>query len=415
MTEYQRESTPSMPQEIFTRYRGFNVNLCHSLDAVATIWDQLGAQNIFLSSVYLKALHAAPPATMTFRYCMVWKDGVLCGIIYTQLDTFKAKKSISYRKDSQVYEPASGPFKQIRDYLAGRVRFRTLLCGNCLVTGEHGFVFIDVLKQEEQLELLDHILHALVARLKSEDIHVQLLFAKDFIEPTVRKLHMNAHTRIYHGFHAQPNMILQVDPAWKSFDGYLVALSSKYRVRARRAFKKAKRITKRELTIEDLIEHRDKIIEYYRDIAENASFNLFILNPDYFISVKKYLGDRFRVFGYFADDALLAFYSLMINGDEIEAHFLGYEEETNKTCQLYLNMLLDMIALSISLGIRRIIFGRTAMGIKSSVGAEPVEMYFYLQYQHALINPLVPFVYQTLEPEVHWIQRQPFKDPDDTP
>jgi hypothetical protein len=99
----------------------------------------------------------------------------------------------------------------------------------------------------------------------------------------------------------------------------------------------------------------------------------------------------------------------MINADEIEAHFLGYEEKVNKEKQLYLNMLLDMISLSIELGVHRIIYGRTAMEIKSSVGAKPYNMQFYLQYQNALINKFVGLVYNMLEPEVKWIQRQPFK------
>ena len=100
----------------------------------------------------------------------------------------------------------------------------------------------------------------------------------------------------------------------------------------------------------------------------------------------------------------------MINGDEIEAHFLGYEEEVNKEKQLYMNMLLDIISLGIEIGVHSIIYGRTAMEIKSSVGAEPFHMRFYLQYQNALINPFVPWVYQMLEPEAEWIQRHPFKE-----
>jgi predicted N-acyltransferase len=208
-------------------------------------------------------------------------------------------------------------------------------------------------------------------------------------------------------------MVLHLDESWSNFDDYIEALSSKYRVRVRRAFKKAKRIVKREFTTQDLQIHHDKIIEYYRDIAENASFNLFILNPDYFISVKRHLGDRFRIFGYFEGEKLIAFYSLMINGDEIEAHFLGYEEDTNRHYQLYLNMLLDMIDMGIALGMKRIIYGRTATEIKSSVGARPEMMYFYLQVQNAILNPFVPWIYNTLEPEAPWTQRHPFKDAGD--
>ena len=398
---------------------GYDLRLHLSLDDITATWDELGHRNIFLSSDYLRALHSAPPSTMSFYYCTIWKQQTLCGIVYTQLDSFKAKQSISYHKDGAIAENRPGVLKVLRDSMASRIEIHTLLCGNSLVTGQHGSIFIDEIGESLRWRLIDVLLHELVIFLKSRGLKVRLLFVKDFFKPAADTFHMQEHTRAYHGFHAQPNMILDLDPGWTSFEDYLGALSSKYRVRVRRAFKKAREVKCRELTIEDLVRYKDKIIEYYRDIAENASFNLFILNPDYFVSVKQHLGDRFRIFGFFKGDKLIAFYSLMINdrlsggeGDEIEAHFLGYEEETNRKYQLYHNMLIEMIDLSIALGVRRIIYGRTAMEIKSSVGAEPYLMYFYLQYQHPLINRMVPWIYNTLEPQVPWVQRHPFKHSD---
>ena len=405
-TEGQQLADPGVAAFQLAQYA---VRLHTALDDTAATWDRLGSRNMFLSSHYLRALHAAPPSTMRFHYFTVWKGERLCGIIYTQLDTFQAQQSISYHKDAGLPEPERGLFKQLRNLMARRVKVHTILCGNSLVTGDHGFLFEEAVSSEDQWSLVNETLHWLIRYLRKSGMRVNLLFVKDFSKPAVKKLHMVPDTRVYHGFHAQPNMILNLLEEWTTFDDYLSALSSKYRVRVRRAYKKADTIEKRELQVVDLENHHDKIIEYYRDIAENASFNLFILNPEYFISVKRHLGENFRIFGYFKGDKLIAFYSLMINGDEIEAHFLGYEEETNRKYQLYQNMLLDMIALAIPLHMQRIIYGRTAMEIKSTVGAEPYPMYFYLQYQNALINRCVPWIYHTLEPEVQWVQRRPFR------
>jgi hypothetical protein len=370
----------------------------------------LGSRNIFLSADYLKALHEAPPATMHFQYFTVFKGEKLFGIIYAQLDTFRAQQSISYHKDGVLEAPQRGVLRRLRDFMSARVQVHTVLCGNSLVTGDHGFIFEDSVSEKDRWAMVNTALHWLTAFLKKKGTRVHLLFVKDFLSPTEKKLSMVPGSRVYHGFHAQPNMVLYLDEAWMDFDDYIEALSSKYRVRVRRAFKKAGKLEKRELTSADLERYRDNIIEFYRDIAENASFNLFILSPDYFISVKSHLGDRFRIFGYFEGDKLIAFYSLMLNGDEIEAHFLGYEEDTNKRYQLYLNMLLDMVTLGISLRMKRIIYGRTATEIKSSVGAHPELMYFYLQVQNPILNPFVPWIYNTLEPEVQWTQRHPFKE-----
>lgn len=392
------------------KWKAYEIHMYKSLDLIGSIWDRLDTGNIFLSSQYLRALHAAPPVQMRFRYFTIWKEGRLCGIMYTQQDKFRARESISYHRDTDLGPVRPGLITRVRNALAARVSFTTLLCGNSLVTGSHGFNFTPEVPDADRWCIADHILHRLVRILRSEGVRVRLLFVKDFVQPAVDRLLMNPSTRMYHGFHAQPSMVFHVDAAWKSFDDYMAALSAKYRVRNKRAFKKCEGIQRRELTLNDLERYKDRIIAYYRAIADHASFNLFILNPEYFISVKQHLGDAYRVYGYFDCEKLIAFYSFMLNGDEIEAHFLGYEEEVNKEHQLYLNMLLDMIAYGIRSGVQRIVFGRTAMEIKSSVGARPEYMYFFLQYQSVWINPFVTRVYRMLEPEVKWIARSPFRD-----
>jgi hypothetical protein len=72
-------------------------------------------------------------------------------------------------------------------------------------------------------------------------------------------------------------------------------------------------------------------------------------------------------------------------------------------------MLYDMIGCSIHNGFKRINFGRTALEIKSSVGAKPEQLYGWMQHQNKLINRNLEFFFKLLEPEVKWIGRNPFK------
>jgi hypothetical protein len=53
----------------------------------------------------------------------------------------------------------------------------------------------------------------------------------------------------------------------------------------------------------------------------------------------------------------------------MDTYFLGYDDSIQREKMLYLNMLYDMIAYSINKGFKEIIFARTALEIKSSVGA----------------------------------------------
>jgi hypothetical protein len=65
----------------------------------------------------------------------------------------------------------------------------------------------------------------------------------------------------------------------------------------------------------------------------------------------------------------------------MDTYFLGYDDSIQREKMLYLNMLYDMIAYSINKGFKEIIFARTALEIKSSVGARPIQMWVYRTYQ----------------------------------
>ena len=77
---------------------------------------------------------------------------------------------------------------------------------------------------------------------------------------------------------------------------------------------------------------------------------------------------------------------------------------------LYLNMLYNMIDYAIGNGYEEIIFGRTALEIKSSVGAQPTKMIGFMQHSNYFLNKVLPFFFAYFEPEVRWKERSPFID-----
>jgi hypothetical protein len=74
-------------------------------------------------------------------------------------------------------------------------------------------------------------------------------------------------------------------------------------------------------------------------------------------------------------------------------------------------MLFDMIRQSIDSGKNKLVLARTAMEIKSSVGAVPEEMFGYIRANRSWINYLMPKVLELLRPKDDWLPRRPFKDP----
>ena len=97
----------------------------------------------------------------------------------------------------------------------------------------------------------------------------------------------------FHIFHVQPSMEFKINREWKSFDDYLAAFSSKYRVRAKSALKKGARLTQREFTADDILKNYEKIQKLYLNVEEKADFQLVTIGKTYFYDLKIALENNF--------------------------------------------------------------------------------------------------------------------------
>jgi predicted N-acyltransferase len=204
-------------------------------------------------------------------------------------------------------------------------------------------------------------------------------------------------------------MIMTLNSNWTTFDDYYTDLNKKYKRRVKTARKKFNPLTSRELDINEIQVFSKRIHELYLNVSNNAKFNTFLLPESHFHTLKLRLGDRFRVYAYFLEDELVGFYSLIINSDVLETYFLGYDSEHQYSNQMYLNMLYDMIDFGIKYQFKSIVYARTAMEIKSSVGATKVEMYMYMKHTNKIANFIFKQVFNLMNPSQNWVERHPFK------
>jgi hypothetical protein len=205
-------------------------------------------------------------------------------------------------------------------------------------------------------------------------------------------------------------MMMNVRDNWKTIDNYSEDLKSKARIRYRRTLGKLPPLTSKELSYDEVLKYKKTLRNQYFIIANNASFNLFFLSEDYFPNLKKYLGDKIKFIAYFNQEGLMkGFYTIVKNYDHLDAHFLGYDADCNKENLLYLNMLFDMVSHGINLHVNKIFMSRTAVEIKSSVGASPLKMFCYLKHRNNLLNKLVRPIINYLYKDEEWIERSPFK------
>ncbi len=204
-------------------------------------------------------------------------------------------------------------------------------------------------------------------------------------------------------------MIFNIKDSWHSFDDYLADLNKKYRDQYKRARKKSDSLHKQKMSLVEIQKHETEIHDLYRNVAQKAAFNTFYLGENHFEIFKKNLKDHFLFYGYFSDGKLIGFNTLIKNGADIDTYFLGYDENCQKEKMLYLNMLYDMIAYSINKKYSRIIFARTALEIKSSVGAKAVNMFGLIKHNNPILNVLVSKTFHYFEPKIEWQERNPFK------
>lgn len=57
---------------------------------------------------------------------------------------------------------------------------------------------------------------------------------------------------------------------------------------------------------------------------------------------------------------------------------------------------------------KTIVYARTAMEIKSSVGAKPVSMVMYLKHTNGVLNAVLKQVFRFMYPSKDWQERHPF-------
>lgn len=378
----------------------FSFKIYTSASSLPANWDDLSADNIFLSIDYLKILELSAPENMSCHFIGLYHNDELVGLALSQFLNLSTVSSFGERDHCLKTE--------IRNFVFRNFGSNVLVLGNNMLTGQNAYCFNEKLPPSEGLLLLNKATKELQKQFLEKGLKTHLTIFKDFSAADAQHFNIPEFQTFFQ-FTTQPNMIFEIKEKWSLFDDYIGDLSKKYRDQYKRARKKAEGISKRKLSLEEITNYNDRIHELYMAVAKNAPFNTFYLPENHYEIFKKSLKDKFLFYGYFIEDRLIGFNTLIKNGTDIDTYFLGYDENCQREKMLYLNMLYDMIGYSINKGYDRIIFARTALEIKSSVGAKPVEMFGFIKHSNGFINLFISKIFRYFEPHIVWQERNPFK------
>ncbi|NMH89366.1 GNAT family N-acetyltransferase [Flavivirga algicola] len=380
-------------------------HIYYSANSLPEGWNTLVKHDIFLQVDYLKALEEASPDNIQLFYVGVFKDNLLVGIAIIQ-------RVQLYLKDMFRKTQASYLRKLLKGIVSKILKGNILVVGNLTHTGQHGVYFSkESISQSVYLESIFSALEDITKEIKEkQNKKIRAMMFKDyFLDDTIHSESSLFNSRKLYKVAVQPNMIMKIWPEWQVIDDYIASMNKKYRTRYRRAKKKLGVMECRELDMETVKSNANKLYDLYSNVSNNAKFNTFLLPENHFYSLKFYLKENFRVFGYYLDDKLVGFFTLILNNKNLETYFLGYDIEYQYSKQLYLNMLYEMVKYGIDNRFSSIIYARTAMEIKSSVGAKPKAMAVYIKHTNRFVNSILREIFALMNPKRNWKERHPFR------
>lgn len=292
--------------------------------------------------------------------------------------------SIGVRIATAIMQPGGRPF-----------RFRTLVAGQGLGSGQHTFLWQKDIPSSQQVHWMEQAFEQC-----AKHWGIRVWMAKDF--GPERDAELAPHwSRRWARATFDPVMEVPLDPNWTSTDQWQAALRTKARTKVRSILARSA-----DLDVTRIVDKAEldrlgpDLIALYDQVYGRASIVMGGLEARDFGRLSTELGNDFTVLTFREKGRLVGFQCGMHHEESgtIEAYYVGFESDINKERALYQRMLFEFISWGISLGARRVVMGRTALEIKSTLGAFPVELSTFVHIKLPLAMPFLRWMIRKSPP-----------------
>ena len=367
------------------------------LDAAS--WDSVSrGQSFFFSRSYLEMLQSVAPENIEPRFALICRgDEPLAGLCAQVI-----KVSLA--------QVAGAKAKKLLAGMDDRVTQRVLMCGNALTFGMHAVCFAP---GADRAVAWPGVAEALYRMRRAEKLagHMDLVVIKDLAAQACEEsvaLEKLSYSRV----ETEPDMVLAIDPSWKSHSDYLGSLTTKYRGNVKsqifKRFDEAGCVLE-PMTAEAAAREKETLHQLYLQVHGAASLRPFTLRADYWPAILRATGENGAMLVTRHQGRPVAFIFLVKDGDTSIAYHIGFDRAmANGGVPLYLRMLHASVEQSIRFGCKRVSFGRTALEPKARLGCKPEPMFVWARHRHPVLNqllrPLLGFIQHAEAPVV-----DPFK------
>lgn len=376
-----------------------------SIDEISNeIWTQLECENnLYFHRDFLKSIEINH-SEINFYYIILVDNSnkpialASIQIVDFYLDTVKTNFEDFIRKIKNLLRKLY--------ILPNKKALKLLISGNTFVSGEHG---IFITHSQDKKQVIKNLAKAILHFVNSNNsINIDAFLLKDFVNESLF-ITDELKNYNYHPFSVEPNMILEINEDWISFEDYLNAIKTKFRVKAKKALQLSKEIIIKEVNDHNIENKLPQMTALYKKVVNNADFNLSHFNLESYKTLKSDFGEKYILKTYELDGKIIGFMSGMINQNSLDAHFVGLDYSLNRQYAIYQRMLYDYIQIAIAKKLKTLNFGRTASEIKSSVGAKPQDLTMYLRHKKGITNKIVKLFLQYIQPSP-FRQHFPFKN-----
>lgn len=392
------------------RPSGFDFALADRVDFLnGAAWEAVTASGSqFLQRKVLRVIEAHGPDNLVPRYALIFRGPQPVAAVAAQLVTVTNKhllkgESGGTRNGSSLQRVLTPAAKLATSQLNEPL----LVAGNLMSWGFHGIAFA---AGEDPAALWPGVAEALYRMRRAERLlgQTNLVLVKDLTE---REQGLEALRRFsYRPMETEPNMVLALNPAWRTYDDYLGALDAKYR---RNAKDQVKKLTTAGCVVEslaDLTPHSARLHELYLAVHKNASVRLVTLAESYLPQLALALGDDFRCTVIRRGEQILGFVTTIRDGDTAIAYYIGFDRAAAaEGLPIYLRLLHATIADAIAWGCKSLSLGRTALEPKAALGAKPEPMSVWMRHRVPALNWIVRGMLGAVTHE-ETPERNPFKN-----
>ena len=378
--------------------RSLRIELLEDPGRLPQAWDARvrGASHLLQRSTLSALATAALPGTRMF--CgLAWlgEDLVAAGVFH--LVPFEPRRTGRTVAESHW---VTGAFLRLTGLSGGPPHL--LLCGHWLHTNAPGFT-CDAARIDPGRGL--QAMMGKVRRHARRSVALEVIKGPDLPDGG-RSLESLGHHRVDA---AQPTMSLAIQPSWKSWDDYLQQMHKKYRQRARAARKRGSQLEREVLTAQQIGQHAADIDALLDSVLEHAEVVLIPPRAATLSALKRVLGARFEVALYRFEGRAVGFAACLMREDALEGLLVGLDPVANRDLKTYQNILYDFVERAIAAELPVVELGRTALEIKSAVGAQPSSFPLWVRHPNALMHWLLGFAAARVRPTT-WSPRHVFRN-----